>query len=241
MRNLQRTAAFESEVVELTERVGLLTTRRADIVWKALLDQVHARSAAVVDTLLSACRESTLRRVAAGGFPPVLTHVPPEGCVGELGVQLVLATLRRHLGEQKASSAAETGAPGASERFGISELRRHRAEMRRIYQDVKVELWTSVIDAAMREAGALVVRVEARCSEAELESLRRHLATTLEATPSPLETPGAGLEEVAERVASEQVLAILARHLDPAASVRRRQTTEGPDVAWSGFEPAYSA
>ena len=74
-----------------------------------------------------------------------------------------------------------------------------------------------------------------------VESLRRHLATTLEATPSPLETPGAGLEEVAERVASEQVLAILARHLDPAASVRQRQRGEGLDVPLAGFEPACSA
>jgi hypothetical protein len=239
MRSLERTAAFESDVVELTERVRLLTTRRADLTWKALLDQVHARSAAVVDTLLSACRESTLRRVVARASPPVLTHVPQEGCVGELGVQLVFATLRRHLGEQKPSSAVE--APGASESFGISELRRHRAEIRRIYQGVKVDLWTAVIEAAMREAGALVVRVEARGSEAELESLRRHLATTLDARPSPLETPGAGLEEVAEHVASEQVLALLGRHRDSEAGVRRRQTDVGLDVALSGFEPAYSA
>ena len=237
MRSLERTAAFESEVVELTERVRLLTTRRADLTWKALLDQVHARSAAVADTLLSACRESTLRRVVARVCPPVLTQVPHESCVGELGVQLVFATLRRHLGEQTPSSAAETS--GASESFGISELRRHRAEIRRIYQDVKVELWTAVIEAAMREAGALVVRVEGRCSEAELESLRRHLAKTLEARANPLETPGAGLEEVAEHVASQQVLALLDRHRDPEAGVRRRGTAEGRDVTFSGFEPAY--
>lgn len=236
MRSQERTAAFESEVVELTERVRVLTTRRADLTWKALL---HARSAAVVDTLLSACRESTLRRVVARACPPMLTHVPHEGCVGELGVQLVLASLRRHLGEEKASSAVETS--GASEGFGISELRRHRAEVRRIYQGVKVELWTSVIEAAMREAGALVVRVEARCSEAELESLRRHLATTLEARPSPLGTPGADLEEVAEHVASEHALALLGRHRDPEAGVRRRQTAAGLDIALSGFEPAYPA
>jgi hypothetical protein len=232
--------AVGSNVPELQERVRLLTTRRADLAWRALLDQVHARNAVVVQTLLAACRDSTLRRLVASGNPPVSTsQAGEEACVGELSTQLVLLTLRRHLGDRRISSAAETDFPSASERFGISELRRHRAEIRKIFQGVKVELWTSVVQAALLEAGALVVRVEARCSEAEIGSLRRHLSEALEQRPSPLGTPGAELQQVAEYVALEQVLASLdrRRHRDRAVGHRPRPAGGYRDVSPTGFEP----
>jgi hypothetical protein len=66
MRRLDRTTRVESEVVELHERVRLLTARRADLAWKALIAQVHSRSAGVVQTLLAACRKTTLRRLIDG-------------------------------------------------------------------------------------------------------------------------------------------------------------------------------
>jgi hypothetical protein len=212
------------EFSELRERVRLVTMRRADLAWSAFLAQVHARSAVVVQTLLAACRDSALRRLVASGDPPV-SRADEEACVGELGTQLVLLTLRRHLEERRISSAAETESPSASERFGISELRRHRAELRRMFGGVKVELWTSVVQAALREAGALVVRVEARCSETEIRSLRRNLSEALEQRPSPLATPGAELQEVAEYAALEQVLASLDRrpHRERPTGHRARQ------------------
>ena len=169
MRKINQTAVVDFAVVELQARVRLLTRRRADLAWKALIDQVHSRSAVVVETLLSACREAILRRIVDGARPTVSTHPPQEECVGELAVQLVLSKLRRHLAETGAPPAAEAEVPGASERFGISQLRRHRAEIRRTFEAIKVELWTSVVRAALREAGALVVRVEARCTEAEVD------------------------------------------------------------------------
>ena len=239
MRKLDQTAAVEFAVLELQARVRLLTTRRADRAWKALIDQVHSRSAVVVETLLSACRKASLHRIVDGACPAVSTHPPQEECVGELAVQVVLATLRRHLAEAGAPSAAEAEAPGASERFGISQLRRHRVEIRRMFEAVKVELWTSVVQAALREAGALVVRVEARSTEAEVEVFRHHLAEALEKTPSPLETPGAELQAVAEYVAAEQVLARLGRRpaLAPEAAARPRRAREPEAVSLTGFQP----
>ena len=162
----------------------LLSARRADRAWKALLDQVHARSEAVVDTLLAACSGSTLRRLVAGAAGQVSTHpLMDEGCVGELGVQRVLLTLRRHFCEGGRFSLAETEA-GPSERFGVAELRRHRTEMRRVFEKGKEELWTSVIRAALLEARALVVRMEARCSDAEIESFRRCLSNVIDGGPT---------------------------------------------------------
>ena len=233
-----RAATVETEVVELHERVRLLTQKRADLAWKGLMHQVHTRSAAVVETLLSACRPSTLRRLVDTTCSRILTHLPEEGCVGELGVQLVAVTLRRHLEERKASSPAETEAHSASEHFGLFELRRHRAEIRRMFQSVKAELWTSVIEAALREAGAVVVRVEARCSEAELESLRGRLADAFQEQPNPCEVPGSELGEVAEYIAAEQVLASLGRRArrTPAKVARPRRAGAPRLVSPTGFE-----
>ena len=63
---------------------------------------------------------------------------------------------------------------------------------------MKGELWTSVIRAALLEAGALVVRAEARCPQSQIEALRRQLAKVLERTPSPFGVPGAELHAVAD-------------------------------------------
>lgn len=242
MRSVDRTAGG-SEVLELPERVRLLTRTRADLAWKALLDQVDVRSKAVVQTLLSACRPSTLRRLVDRAGPSVSTHRPDEDCVGELGVQLVVVTLRRHLGKGLASSSGETEAAGASEHFGLYELRRHRAEIRRIFHGIKAQLWTSVVAAALREAAALVVRVEARCSEAELESIRGDLANVFEKRPDPLEVPGSELREVAEYIAAVQFLASLGRRArcDPAAGDHRQRAGERPEVRTPGFEPTMGA
>ena len=237
MRSPDRTPAVESEVLEFRERVRLLSARRADLAWKALLDQVHARSAAVVDTLLAACNGSTLRRLFAGAGGQVSTHPLDEGWVGELAVQLVMVTLRRHLRESGRFSPAETEG-GPSERFGVAELRRHRTEMRRVFENAKEELWTSVTRAALLEAGALVVRVEARCSDAEIETFRRRLSKVLDERPNPLETTGAELAEVAEHVAAERVLAILGGRPRRAATRRaRRRTGELLDVPPADFGP----
>ena len=237
MRSVDRTAAG-FEVLELSERVRLLTATREDLAWKALLDQVHVRSKAVVQTLLSACRPSTLRHLVDRAGPSVSTH-RPEDCVGELGVQLVIATLRRHLGKGLASSPGETGAAGASEHFGLYELRRHRAESRRTFHSVKAQLWASVVAAALREAAALVVRVEGRYSEAEVEAIRSDLANAFEKRPDPLEVLGSELREVAEYVAAVQVLARLGRraHRAPAPGDRPQRGSERPVVREPRFEP----
>jgi hypothetical protein len=217
---------FGSALSALQERVRLRTTRRAEVAWRALLEQVNARSATVVETLLAACGESTLQRFVASAQPLLSTQeADTEACVGNLGIQRVLLLLRRHLADRPTPATAEGGSPGASERFGISELRRHRSEVRRIFQDVKAELWMSVVRAALLEAGALVVRVEARCSETEIWSFRRHLREDLRERPSPLGTPGAELQTVAEYVALEQVLATLEQrpHGDPSTGDRQRR------------------
>ncbi len=238
MRSPDRTPAVESVVLEFQERVRLLSARRADRAWKALLDQVHARSEAVVDTLLAACSGSTLRRLVAGAAGQVSTHpLMDEGCVGELGVQRVLLTLRRHFCEGGRFSLAETEA-GPSERFGVAELRRHRTEMRRVFEKGKEELWTSVIRAALLEARALVVRMEARCSDAEIESFRRCLSNVIDGRPNPLATTGAELSEVAQHVAAEEVLAILAGRPRRAGTRRAQRRLGGPlEVPLPGFQP----
>jgi hypothetical protein len=224
MRNPDRTPTAESVVFEFRERVRLLSARRADLAWKALLDQVHARSESVVDTLLAACNGSTLRRLVVGSAGQVSTHpLVDEGCVGELGVQRVLVTLRLHLREGARFCLPETEA-GPSERFGVAVLRRHRTELLRIFESAKEELWTSVTRAALLEAGALVARMDARCSDAEIESLRRSLSKEIDGRHSPLET-GAELSEVAEHVAAEEVLAILGG--------RPRRAATG-SVSWKG-------
>ncbi len=238
MRSVDRTdGGFE--VFELSERVRLLTATREDLAWKALVDQVHVRSKAVAQMLLSACRPSTLRHLVDRAGPSVSTHRPDEDCVGELGVQLVLAMLRRHLRKGLASSPGEPGAPGASEHLGLYELRRHRVEIRRTFHRVKAQLWASVVAAALREAAALVVRVEGRCSEAEVESIRSDLVNAFEKRPAPLKVLGSELREVAEYIAAVQVLAILGRraHLAPASGDRPQRGGGRPEVREPRFEP----
>jgi hypothetical protein len=70
MGSLDLTSTVESEVREFQRRVRLMSARRAELAWKALRAQVHARSRAVVDTLLAACNGSTLRRLVAGACVP---------------------------------------------------------------------------------------------------------------------------------------------------------------------------
>jgi hypothetical protein len=232
MQDADRTTAAEFEVGELHARVRLLAAKRANLAWKALLDQVHARSAAVAETLLAACRPPALRRVVADACPPVATHPWDEGCVEALAVQLVAATVGRHIRE----TTAEVDAPTASELFGAAELRRHRGEVRRLFQAVKGELWTSAIRAALLEAGALVVRAEARCSQSQIEALRRQLAKVLERTPSPFGVPGAELHEVAEHVALEKVVAMLGQRHRRAPARARDDSSARADVSPTGFE-----
>lgn len=205
----------------------MLSARRADLAWKALADQVHARSEAVVDTLLAACNGSTLRRLVAGASGQVSTHPLDQGCVGALGVQRVLMTLRRHLREGRRFSPAETEA-GPSERFAVAELRRHRTQMRRLFENVKEELWVSVTGTALLEAGALVVRAEARCSDAEIESFRRCFSKVIDGRPSPLETTGADLSEVAEHVAAEEVLRVLGGRPRSSSAAAQRSSWSPP-------------
>ena len=123
MQDADRTTAAEFEVGELHARVRLLAAKRANLAWEALLDQVHARSAVVAETLLAACHAPALRRLLADTRPSVSTHPRDEGCVGALAVQFVAARVGRHIRE----TTAEIDAPTASELFGAAELRRTAA------------------------------------------------------------------------------------------------------------------